>query len=257
MKNAFVTYLATDDFLPGVVALRKSLTAFGNHTKLLVLYTSEVSIDVVHFLVSESFWVKQVDEIKNPKTFDFDTKFNYTYNKLNIFNLTEFKKIIFLDADLLVCNNIECLFDRPHMSAVAAGNIVVTDWVNLNSGMLVVSPDQALFEEMLELKNVLQSNGGDQGFLQSFYKEWPMNKTLHLNPRFNVPFIFLKEYTNSICYFNYSKKKLETDIFIIHFWGEVKPWQINFRSLDRKSQDVNIQALFFWNDMFKSEISIA
>lgn len=140
------------------------------------------------------------------------------------------------------------------MSAVIAGKLMHqnSDWKNLNSGMLVVEPSRKLFARIsAEIGQLHSSDGGDQGFLHSYYNEWPTSKNLHLDDRFNAPFCYLDEYCQFHNYhFEYKRKVLKTNIAVIHFWGKYKPWNINLKSLKRKSDEKWEQSLLLWWDTF-------
>ena len=69
------------------------------------------------------------------------------FGKISIFNLETFNKIVYLDSDMQVVQNIDELFDKPHMSAVRAGEDL--DW--LNSGIMVIEPNSTEFNKLLEI----------------------------------------------------------------------------------------------------------
>ncbi|KAL7541498.1 hypothetical protein ACHAXR_010975 [Thalassiosira sp. AJA248-18] len=66
------------------------------------------------------------------------------FNKLWAFNLTEFDKVIMLDADILIRTNIQHWFDYPTPCAIQSG-----DDISWNSGAMVITPDSKTFEQML------------------------------------------------------------------------------------------------------------
>ena len=252
MKYSFVTYLGTDSFLPGVLALNESLKKYNKSIFLLVLITENISTDVVVRLQLNHCSIKIIDCIQNPLKFENDQKgYKYLYTKLRLFDLIEFNKIVYIDADIIICQNIEALFERPHMSAVAAGKLVNPNWQKLNSGLTVIEPDRGLFEEMFASIGKLYSNGGDQGFLNSFYNSWPLNSSLHLEHKYNVPFVYLQEYCDLGDFtFSYTRKKIKTNIAALHYWGVTKHWQINIELFSRREKSKNVQALFLWWDMY-------
>lgn len=87
-----------------------------------------------------------------------------------MFEMTEYDKIVFIDADKFVSQNIELFFAKPHMSAVGAGSLLPENknWEKLNSGLLVIELSMTLFEELISLINILPSSTkDDQGFFQS------------------------------------------------------------------------------------------
>lgn len=258
MKQAFVTFLSSDGFLPGVITLNRSLKRFGNTNFPLVIMVSEgVSDEVIKTLKVENVNLRVVKAIKSPYRLQYDFRnFQSTFTKLRIFGLTEFDKVVYLDADLLVCENIELLFDKPNMSAVIAGGILPTNksWKDLNSGLLIVEPNAHLFYKMLEALNFLPSkDGSDQGFLHQFFRNWKNNEKLHLEHKYNVPSWFLDEYcTTSDFQFNFkdgifSKK----NISVIHFWGLPKPWQVNTDHIELKSKKG--QAVSLWKSIYEEK----
>lgn len=105
------------------------------------------------------------------------------FNKLWFFNLTEFDKVITLDADILIRRNIMHWFDYATPCGIQAGNINTGNDINWNSGAMVIRPDTKVFNEMLsELPNIsrydntrvyerdpLHNSYGQQGVITSFF----------------------------------------------------------------------------------------
>src|SRR5258708_15860536 len=89
--------------------------------------------------------------------------------KLHIFRLTQFQKIIFLDADVLPIRPLSHLFNIPHEFSAAPD----VGWPDIfNSGVLVVSPGNDKFNELYELIKTKPSwDGGDQGLLNEWRGE--------------------------------------------------------------------------------------
>lgn len=226
----FVSYLATDDFLPGVLVLHESLRKYHADAPFLLLVSHHVSSETLDLLDRFYIKVKQVDPIHNPQKIEHDIRrFSLTYTKLRLFDLTEYKKIVYLDADMVVCGDIESLFDQPHMAAVNAGGLLPRnyDWIDLNSGLMVIEPDHKLFQKMMHAVGMLSSkDSSDQGFLHSFFPDWSSQPALHLDHAFNVPAAFIDEYCDQFNYTLFSENKIsEKQIRIIHYWGPYKPWE--------------------------------
>jgi glycogenin glucosyltransferase len=86
--------------------------------------------------------------------------------KLHIFRLVQYKKVIFLDADVLPIRPLSHLFHITHpFSAVPD-----VGWPDIfNSGVLVISPGDDKFDEVRKILGTRGSwDGGDQGVLN----EW-------------------------------------------------------------------------------------
>lgn len=254
-KYSFVTFLGTDSFLPGVLALNHSLKKYNTRYALLVLVTDLVSSAYLEILKQKKIEYKPIEIIQNPHQLINDTRnFKHMFTKLRIFELDEFDKVVYLDADMLVCNNIEELFDTPHMSAVVAGRLYPGNesWKDFNAGFLVIEPDKGLFDRLVASINFLPSDdGGDQGFLHAFYNDWRSTERLHLDDKFNMPSGYIDEYCRLANYnFYYKRRLLQTNISIIHYWGRHKPWEIHTRLLKRKSDIKWEQSLVLWWDVF-------
>ena len=66
-----------------------------------------------------------------------------TFDKLLIFELIQFDKLVYLDSDMYIRKNIDELFERENMSAVIdrrIGPIISEDWIKLTSGLMVIEP---------------------------------------------------------------------------------------------------------------------
>lgn len=254
MKRAFVTLLATPDFIPGLLALNQSLKLHNPNHNLVTLVTKKISNESINLLKEARIIIKEVDEIPNPfLSKDDERGFIHTYTKLRIFDLIEFSKIVYLDIDMVICDNIELLFEKQHMSAVIAGRNASgnKNWCLLNSGLMVIEPNRCLFEELIFQSKKLHSiDQSDQGFLQSFFVDWPNQRKLHLSERYNLPAQYLDEYClkpNFNFSFNKNNFKLNVkNISVIHFWGPFKPWHFKKEHTAMKSLTKYQQAINLW-----------
>ena len=69
-----------------------------------------------------------------------------TFTKIHCWNLTQYRKCVFLDADTLVIQNCDELFERDELSAVPD-----IGWPDcFNSGVFVFEPSRATYEAILE-----------------------------------------------------------------------------------------------------------
>lgn len=86
--------------------------------------------------------------------------------KLHAFRLTQYDKIIFLDADVLPLRPLSHLFSLPHQFAAVPD----VGWPDIfNSGVMVFSPGEDKFDQIMGVVNSKGSwDGGDQGVLN----EW-------------------------------------------------------------------------------------
>lgn len=256
MNKIFVTLLATPDFLPGVIVLNYSLLKYNPNYKLLVLITKRINKKTIDILFTNSINVKLVDEISNPHLKKGDNRgFIHTFTKLRIFEIIDYKKIVYIDSDMLVLSNLDSLFESPHMSAVIAGSLAKGNehWNQLNSGLMVIEPNLTLFRELMsQIAKLRSDDKSDQGFMHSYFESWPLQTDLHLPHKYNLPISYLDEYCENYDFeflYNYGEDDyFAKNISILHFWGPDKPWKIsNHEYLNQSKSDLYWQAIHLWH----------
>lgn len=215
----------------------------------------KLEISRINFIQIENF-DESILQRENKVTYWKETLF-----KLKVFDLTEFNKIVFLDSDMIVFKNLDHLFDLPHMSCVAAGQELHSDWVKLNSGLMVIEPNH---EEYLGLENLIDQvymertkagfGIGDQDIIQVFYDEvWFESDKLHISSVYNT----MLGYAGHLY-----KKGIITgldDIYAYHFTGKEKPWRDNLveraaiilKILKRSNSRIDYKALCRYRKVLK------
>ncbi|CAM6105868.1 unnamed protein product [Calypogeia fissa] len=164
---AYVTLLYGDEFLLGVRVLGKSIKNTGTTKDMVALVSKGVTPEAMDLLEADGWIVTQIELLANPNSHR-PARFWGVYTKLKIFNMTNYDKVVFLDADTIVTQTIEDLFECQKFCA----NLKHSE--RLNSGVMVVEPSSELFEDMLSKVAILHSyTGGDQGFLNSYYEDFP------------------------------------------------------------------------------------
>ncbi|KAK4782739.1 hypothetical protein SAY86_007113 [Trapa natans] len=165
--EAYVTLLYGDEFLLGVRVLGKSIRDTGTTKDMVVLVSDGVSNYATNLLRADGWIVEKISLLENPNQVR-PKRFWGVYTKLKIFNMINYKKVVYLDADTIVVQSIEDLFKCQKFCA----NLKHSE--RLNSGVMVVEPSEALFKDMMSKVNTLYSyTGGDQGFLNSYYPDFP------------------------------------------------------------------------------------
>lgn len=150
---------------------------------------------------------------------------------MHIFRLTQYSKIIFLDADVLPIRPLSHLFALPHEFSAAPD----VGWPDIfNSGVLVFSPGEDKFTELNELlKSKGTWDGGDQGILN----EWRGGNWNRLSFTYNttptaaytsVSLLSDHDYATDFLYLYSSYapayERYGSQISAIHFIGPNKPW---------------------------------
>lgn len=182
MKRAYVTLLCNGDaYAPGVEALGASLRASGTGEPLIVMAAPEVSPRVRAHLSMQGLRIRDV-EILERGSRDMggpQPSAGPGLTKLRVWQLTEFDKVVFLDANTLVLRNVDELFERPELSAAAC--LLSPD--RLDSAVMVLVPSEATFARMSSAIGLLRRPGEDEeAFLSTFFQSWRAGLPEHRLP---------------------------------------------------------------------------
>jgi len=105
----------------------------------------------------------------------------YEYWKLQIWKLTQFKKLIWLDSDVILYRSIDWLFDRPWMWAQRDDWMCgQADYHTMCSGVMLMEPNEADYSGMKEYAQS-QSNlqDGDQHLIAQYFAN-VVHRPVHL-----------------------------------------------------------------------------
>lgn len=233
--NAFITLISTEEYLPGVIGLKKSLERVGTKYPLYCMLSQRLQNQnhVYNILTAAGIGVINLDQsICDENVFMHNIHFpnwSYTLDKLQVFKLVNFEKVVFLDSDLLILQNIDELFEYKSFAGVCAGKSYPGNesWDGLNSGLMVVEPNLETFEGIFKLVPAVfdEFNDkalplGDQDIIQRFIKDsWTSD--LQLDEGYNVFADYLSYYITNL---GYSLGGDAKPIKVIHFIGKYKPW---------------------------------
>ncbi|TFY72792.1 hypothetical protein EVG20_g204 [Dentipellis fragilis] len=221
---AFVTLLTSDAYLPGALTLAAALrdvhpsppTPPEVDFQTVCLVTPE-SVDVSSIkLLRRAFNLVigvEIIEEDNARGLQLLGRpdLHSVLTKLHVFRLIQFSKIIFLDADILPTRPLSHLFSLPHPFAAVPD----VGWPDIfNSGMMVLTPGQREFDQLLDLAKTKGSwDGGDQGLLN----EWRGNDWHRLSFTYNTTPTAAYTYAPAF-------ERFGSQISAIHFIGPNKPW---------------------------------
>lgn len=236
-RYAYVTLATNADYALGAFALVQSIKATGTHADCVVLHTAvvpEASLKPLRVAgakliatelleTSPEFNAAHVREVLNKKAaFTKGTKPPFhtpldNFAKLRLWQLTEYEKVVFVDADALMLKNCDKLFEYPEFCAAPNVYEGLADFHRLNSGVFTARPSEQTFSDMMKM---LDRPGvfwrrTDQTFLQEYYPDWhglPVFYNMLQYVWFNMPGLWSWE-----------------EIFILHYQYE-KPWQDHDKS---------------------------
>lgn len=218
MKAAYVTLLAHGDgYRPGVEALGHSLDQTGTRAPRVAMVTPDVSTQTRQALGSAGWRVREIDPIDNPRSDELFSRHRHVYSKLRLWELTEFEQVVFLDADTVVLRNIDELFERPDFAA--APDFLLPD--QFNSGVLVATPSHDTFQRMVAALHSSPSyDGGDQGFLNEFYRDWYTGPSVRRLPSGFNTHHFIYQFISSHPVLS---RQVGPTIRVVHYTMQ-KPW---------------------------------
>lgn len=229
-RRAYVTLATNADYAIGAAALLRSLRRTGTSADLVVMFTDldAASRDMLRGLGAR---MVRVDLLPTSDLFNqthargalhgaapftkgekppFHTPLD-NFAKLRLWQL-DYERVVFIDADAIVLQNIDRLFDYPQFSAAPNVYESLSDFHRLNSGVFTARPSAATFKDMLARLDQpgLFWRRTDQSFLQEYFPDWhglPVFDNMLQYVWLNMPDLWSWQ-----------------DIRVLHFQYE-KPWQ--------------------------------
>lgn len=228
--RAFVTLVTNADYALGARALLRSIVLSGTEADICVLHTDVAAAHLAPLSAlgarlvrcellptSPAFNAAHAREALHGRAAftkgekpPFHTPLD-NFAKLRLWQL-DYARVVFVDADALVLQNVDKLFDYPEFCAAPNVYESLKDFHRMNSGVFTARPSQETFRDMLARLDVpgVFWRRTDQSFLQEYFPDW------HGLPVF----------CNMLQYVWFAMPQLWRwrDIKVLHFQYE-KPWQ--------------------------------
>ena len=205
------------------------------------------------------------EEAKATNTRSGLSHWNNTLSNLLIFELTQYEKIVFLDSDMMVLQNLDHLFELPHMSGVTADKLTEghEHWIELNAGLVVIEPQAGLAASIMSHVSELEDEKecfGMERLVHAHYPDWPKRSELHLDQKYNVFFSSIEHYVNRHGYNLNWRSPDDKTIAVVHFIGSEKPWSLSgtarLKRVLRESARFNFVSakVLFWYFLLSSSV---
>lgn len=135
-----------------------------------------------------------------------------TFTKIELWRQTQYKRIVYLDADM-VCLRAPNELLRLDTKFAAAPDIGWPDC--FNSGMMVLNPNMGDYYALLALaQRGISFDGGDQGLLNMHFREWErVSFAYNCTPSGNYQYVP-------------AYRHFQSSISAVHFIGKDKPWTL-------------------------------
>ncbi|XP_031630609.1 glycogenin-1-like isoform X5 [Contarinia nasturtii] len=226
---AWVTLATNDSYALGALVVANSLRKVNTAHQLAVLITPGVTSSMRQKLQNVFNLMQEVNVLDSKDAANLALlsrpELGITFTKLHCWRLTQYEKCVFLDADTLVLQNCDELFEREELSAAPD-----VGWPDcFNSGVYVFRPSLDTFEKLTQFAVQKGSfDGGDQGLLNSYFANWAQSDSSK-----RLPFIY--NTCSTACYsYLPAFKQFGENVKILHFIGQLKPWVINFDPVAKK-----------------------
>eukprot|EP01063_Lacrimia_lanifica_P029507 TRINITY_DN4518_c0_g1_i1.p1 TRINITY_DN4518_c0_g1~~TRINITY_DN4518_c0_g1_i1.p1 ORF type:complete len:582 (+),score=165.14 TRINITY_DN4518_c0_g1_i1:23-1768(+) len=217
---AYSIVISNDDYVDGALVLGLSL---GDHSEYMrtgkalmvcVVPKGKVHPKNVERLEANGWQVVQARDVS--KELPQGLKYADSFNKLYIFGLTQFQKVVFMDTDMLALASPDEAFDytlpAPHWIGAIGGK---EDY--FQTGFMVFQPTRWVYQEIwqwfyADLKKpdgLLRGSKGarDGSFLREYFG--PNHRPVH--PKYSLHIAAKTETTDGV--------------LMLHFRGPFKPWQ--------------------------------
>ncbi len=217
--NCYITYLCNDNYLPGIVALVKSLKYHKTKNHILVMVTKDVSSECTKNISNLGVIVKKVNEIHYQgkrkdlirDRFGRENNSWMMFTKFNIWKETQYDKILYIDADTVVLQNIDSLFETNRMYAFAAvrGGSTSHNYKGIEAGVLLIKPSMNTYKNLIKAMNSdkYDLSMSDQTLLNDYFNKH--DKIHYLSSKYNR--------------LQKNQKKTIEGAYIYH-WNGKKPW---------------------------------
>lgn len=133
------------------------------------------------------------------------------FTKVNLWKQAQFRKIVYIDADVVAYRAPDELFELPYALAAAPD----IGWPDLfNTGVMVLTPDVSEYYALAALaKRGVSFDGADQGLLNMHFKDSYHRLPFTYNVTPSAHYQYLPAYYH-----------FQSSINMVHFIGSEKPW---------------------------------
>lgn len=276
-SRAYVTLLGGNgDYVKGVVGLAKGLRKVKSAYPLVVAVLPDVPEDDRQLLVAQGCILRPIELLQPSLNSTDSSNFQYaradystTYAKLRIWEFAEYSKMIFIDADIQVYDNLDHLFDLPNGYIYGVISCFCSPWWKgtpqykvgycqqladkvhwptelygpapssyFNSGFFIFEPSLSTYQHLIDtLKITPPSYFSEQDFMNTYFKE----KFKALAIEYNLLIFFLWRHPD----------KVPVDIEkvkVVHYCAAgSKPWRYTGKEECMDREDVKMFINKWWD----------
>jgi glycogenin glucosyltransferase len=134
-----------------------------------------------------------------------------TFTKITLWKQIQFRRIVYVDADMIAIRAPDELFDIPHAFSAAPD----IGWPDIfNTGLMVLSPNMGDYYALLAMaQRGISFDGADQGLLNMHFRTTYNRLSFTYNVTPSAHYQYLPAY-----------RHFQSSISMGHFIGPTKPW---------------------------------
>jgi lipopolysaccharide biosynthesis glycosyltransferase len=264
-KNSEYAYVCLvmkgDTYVPGAIVVAHSIRKTKTKNDIVCMITHDVSAKCVKQLnivfdsvIQVEYITADTKTLRNKKIESiYGSWKSVAYTKWNLLNMTQYKKVMFMDADLVIIENIDSLFElqtpagtfslsqakpftkkgiyNPYKS-IRHGHIVNKKEIEkgFNTFLcigttLILTPDAEHFKKYIKMVQSMEPfgfehciNGPDEQSIVWFYYKILDMPWIHISQAYNmIP------WKQSI----WMPQGLNDKVYVLHYVSKEKPWQID------------------------------
>jgi hypothetical protein len=172
-KFAVVTLISSDSYVIAGITQAYSMIKVGMTVDRIVMVPKGSTISEENRCLLRAWgWKIHAVEIIYPKIGSGNSQWRDVFTKLRAWELYDYSKVIFLDADVLVTRNFEKFFQLEAEFAGSPDTYDAGVQRDFNSGFMVLTPSKERFEHLVSSLHTLEYSYGwaDQAFLNRYFE---------------------------------------------------------------------------------------
>lgn len=222
MNEAFITLLSSEDYLDGALVLHESYKEHNPKYPFVIATTENVATSKTIKIIEKSGAICEViPSCKYNSYVEEYWKNNSVLNtasKYSLFDLKQYDKLVYIDADTYIVTDINCLMDYPDGAMIFNPNYEKTGGDKYGfTGAYVFKPKnhETNFYKVLS-ENLNMVDGELIGKMWFFVMDSPSHQ---------IPVSYC-------CGYDWWTHNKETPVNILHFSGKNKPWLTQFPEIN-------------------------
>ncbi|CAE6954642.1 cysA [Symbiodinium sp. KB8] len=234
---AYVTIIWTEDYVDNAIVWATGLIASGStFRRLCMVVRGKIERRKIRILSRCCCDIYLTDPIQSPAlSISRSSRYEFVLTKLRVLQLDQkgIRKIVMMDADTLVLQNVDELFWLPSPSATVNKDTLMgeLDKPKLSAGVMVLEPDSVKFDHLLEGLHGVETLSPfvEQDLLDAYfnhsYNIIPLTYNLYPELLDVMPFLHYESDNEGNDMLQNFSLPMDNGIKIVHLWHLFNPFQ--------------------------------